>query len=550
MSDFLFSPTPDEEATEFIKSKPVVSREVFGELLPELKPLAFCISGVEAANTVQSIRDRIADLPSGANWEDIKADLVKELHPFLRSEDDPENTRAAERRAELLLRTHGFQAYQQGAYAAMDRQKDVMPYWQYISMEDDHVRPGHAALNGIVLPAEHEFWKTHFPPWDFGCRCQAIAISQEDYDEIAVKDKQRNPDNRQILDEPAQRELTVSRRLVRNGVAYNLTSPAEARKPGAFSWHPGDMKLSVDALKARYDDSTWATFEAWARKAVVPERKLTVWEWLNHQTILPATAPVRLPEANPPSFAEMKPKLEAVVVKHGGRVEKLKRTMEEALQKSLLSGGPISKKAEKAAVVLHHAIARRQDAVMKVLALPESERAQIVLKYKGHPGSEMVLEHRRGADFLQSLTSSKVLSGPAVDVRLVADRAHADPYGTYINGRRMRAGVVAHELCHIIEARNPAALKASVEFLDARTSGEYATWMGPGYKYSEVAKDDHWVQRGGVKYTGKIYTHQGRRYATEILSTGIERLYADAAQFFEKDPDFVRHVVDTLRGVV
>jgi len=288
MADFLFGPTPHKEAMEFIKDKPAVSREVFGHLLPELKPLAFAITGVEAANTLQSIRDRIADLPAGANWEDVKADLVNELHPFLRSEDDPENTLAAERRAELLLRTHGFQAYQQGAYAVMEQQTDVLPYWQYVSMEDDRVRPEHAALNGIVLPADHEFWRTHFPPWGFGCRCQAIPISQADHDEIAAKDKQRNPDNRLILDEHAQRELTTSRRLVRNGVPYNLTSPAEEHKPGAYAWHPGELRLSVDALRARYDATTFGMFEAWARShAIERESKTTVWGWLNGAEILP-----------------------------------------------------------------------------------------------------------------------------------------------------------------------------------------------------------------------------------------------------------------------
>ena len=114
-ADLLFKPTPHKEAAAFIASKPVVSREVFDGLLPELRARAFVISGVETANVVQQIRDRIADLPQGANWDDVKRDLVEDLHPFLRSDDDPENTIAAERRAELLIRMHGFQAYQASA---------------------------------------------------------------------------------------------------------------------------------------------------------------------------------------------------------------------------------------------------------------------------------------------------------------------------------------------------------------------------------------------------------------------------------------------------
>ena len=36
---------------------------------------------------------------------------------------------------------------------------------------DDRTRPKHAALNGVTLPADHEFWNTHFCPDDWNCRC-------------------------------------------------------------------------------------------------------------------------------------------------------------------------------------------------------------------------------------------------------------------------------------------------------------------------------------------------------------------------------------------
>ena len=294
MPDFLFGPTPHDEAIAFLKDKPVVSRQVFNKLLPELKARAFVITGVAAADVVQSVRDRIADLPAGVPWDKIKKDLVNDLHPFLADDSDPDNRIAAERRAELLLRTHGFQAYQAAAYDVQERQKDVFPYRQYHSMGDDHVRPTHKALDGVVLPVDHEFWKTHFPPWEWGCRCQVISLSQDDHDDIAKADKKRNPDNRCILDDHALRELTTTRRLVRNGVTFNMTSPAEENKPGAFQWHPGDLHLSVDELKSRYDATTWAGFETWAKAhSLSQETKTTVWEWLNGAPVEAGTpAPV------------------------------------------------------------------------------------------------------------------------------------------------------------------------------------------------------------------------------------------------------------------
>jgi SPP1 gp7 family putative phage head morphogenesis protein len=222
--DFLFGPTPHDEAIDFIKSKPAVSRDVFNGLLPELKARAFTITGVEGANVLQRVRDRIADLPAGHDWDDIKKDIVGDISPFIVDPDaSPEHRdgqiNAANRRAELLLRTHGFQAYQAASYDVMDRQRDVMPFWQYLTMEDDRVRPEHAALDQIVLPASSPFWQGHYPPWDYGCRCQVVAISQEDRDDLAEQDKKNAPDCRLVLEGPQLQHLEHGT-LVRSFVTH------------------------------------------------------------------------------------------------------------------------------------------------------------------------------------------------------------------------------------------------------------------------------------------------------------------------------------------
>jgi SPP1 gp7 family putative phage head morphogenesis protein len=294
MPDFLFGPTPHTEAVEFLKDKPAVSREVFDQLLPELKARAFTVTGIEDMTVTQAIRDRLAELPQGRPWDEVKKDLVKDLHPWLDGDDDEENengTLRSEARAELLLRTHGFQAYQASAYNVMDRQRDVFPYWQYHSMEDDRVRPTHAALDGIVLPADHEFWQTHFPPWEWNCRCQVIPISQDDFEDIEKSDEKKAPDHRDILDEPAARELSSTRRLVRNGVAYNVSSPAEKGKEGAFTWDPKNLRIPLDKLRDQYlakgntGAQTFQEFEQYARNQKITEH-VTLWEWLSGHSVV------------------------------------------------------------------------------------------------------------------------------------------------------------------------------------------------------------------------------------------------------------------------
>jgi uncharacterized protein with gpF-like domain len=49
---------------------------------------------------------------------------------------------------------------------------------------DDRTRPTHAALNGLILPANHSFWTDHYPPIGFNCRCSVTALDSipEGYD--------------------------------------------------------------------------------------------------------------------------------------------------------------------------------------------------------------------------------------------------------------------------------------------------------------------------------------------------------------------------------
>lgn len=42
---------------------------------------------------------------------------------------------------------------------------------EYIVVNDDRLRPEHAELAGVVLPVNHPFWDTYYPPNGWNCRC-------------------------------------------------------------------------------------------------------------------------------------------------------------------------------------------------------------------------------------------------------------------------------------------------------------------------------------------------------------------------------------------
>lgn len=82
---------------------------------------------------------------------------------------------------EAIFRTQTQIAYNAGAWNANQDPaiREILWGYQYSAIGDARTRPSHAALDGMILPVDHELWQTHFPPNGWACRCQAIEIFRE-----------------------------------------------------------------------------------------------------------------------------------------------------------------------------------------------------------------------------------------------------------------------------------------------------------------------------------------------------------------------------------
>jgi SPP1 gp7 family putative phage head morphogenesis protein len=299
-----------EEAARIIAGRPVVEREVFRKMIPEIRARTFMITGLEDLKVGQAIRDAIAEIPRGSDWEKIKKQVVEQLTspggvPWL-------DEKAAKTRAEILMRHHGFQAYAAAHHEQMADQVEGFPYWQYLTMGDELVRDSHAKLHGLILPANHPFWKDHYPPWDWGCRCQVVPISEEEYGRTVkagrvagvmaltgiIAQDYHKKSRGWVLPEAAQKRLATSGRLDEGtGATVDVASPRmralrDAKAGGqsaaraAYQWNPGDLRMSVSELHARYfkegQESVFSRFYEAMQEATFRDskgRKRSVWEW-------------------------------------------------------------------------------------------------------------------------------------------------------------------------------------------------------------------------------------------------------------------------------
>ena len=87
-------------------------------------------------------------------------------------------------RLRTIFDTNLRMAYARGHWERIERLAEVRPYLRYVAVLDARTRPEHMAWHGTVLPWDHPFWKTHYPPCGWYCRCTVIQLSAGDVEEF------------------------------------------------------------------------------------------------------------------------------------------------------------------------------------------------------------------------------------------------------------------------------------------------------------------------------------------------------------------------------
>lgn len=164
---------PPEKAIEHFRKKRVVKSKEFNDLRDEARQSAFTVGGVYRDDVLTAFKEEIAvALENGTPQREV----IKRFRSIL---DGAGHRQLGAFHLETIFRTNMQQAYGVGRRRGMEEVSDILPLWQYSAVMDDRTRPAHAALHGMILPATHEFWNDHYPPWGFNCRCVVTARASE-----------------------------------------------------------------------------------------------------------------------------------------------------------------------------------------------------------------------------------------------------------------------------------------------------------------------------------------------------------------------------------
>ena len=170
-----------QEAVDYAASRNIVLPDVYyGKLAGVQRSQAVSIAGLASLDQIKAIIDLVRGvLDSGGTFADFQKKVkAGELAVTL-----------SKARLDNIFRTNLQAAYARGRYEQQNRVSFARPYWMYDAINDSRVRHSHAAMDGTILHHSHPWWKTHYPPNGYRCRCRMIGVTQREYDQGEVLDR-------------------------------------------------------------------------------------------------------------------------------------------------------------------------------------------------------------------------------------------------------------------------------------------------------------------------------------------------------------------------
>jgi Phage Mu protein F like protein len=197
--------TPFVEQLDFFLKKLALPSERWDDIQKSAHDRAFIVAGAAKADLLNDLQaaigKRIADGKGLEAFRTEFADIVKK-HGWMGWTG--EGTKAGEAwRTRIIYSTNMSTSYAAGRWQQLNGPAllKLRPYWQYKHSDSvAHPRPHHKAWNGITLPYDHPFWKTHFAPNGWLCHCRIIAVDEATYLRALADGKGVPPEGWDTLD--------------------------------------------------------------------------------------------------------------------------------------------------------------------------------------------------------------------------------------------------------------------------------------------------------------------------------------------------------------
>lgn len=142
-------------------------------------------------------------------------------------------------RLRTIFDTNVRTAYAAARFRQQKDNADSRPYWMYSSRRDGRVRPSHRALDGRIFRHDDPFWRSHYPPNGWNCRCRVRPMTAQQ-----VKGRKIESSDGQLTQVQQRAGVTQTGEVIeRPGTAYRFRDATGKKHvllpdPG-WSYNPG-----------------------------------------------------------------------------------------------------------------------------------------------------------------------------------------------------------------------------------------------------------------------------------------------------------------------
>lgn len=271
-------PLPPEEAVRLFAAKYDLRGFDWRDVWEREHAAAFTVAKAMRLDVLRDIREAVAAaIDEGAT----PAQFRERLEPALREKGwwgrqrmvDP--LTGEERivqlgspgRLRVILDTNLRTSYAAGRWERIERVAAARPYLRYVAVLDERTRPEHAAWHDTVLPVDDPWWRTHYPPNGWNCRCMVQQLSDADLARRGLTPSPapaqrtrewRNPRTGQVIRVPEG---------IDPGFGYNA-GRAAAEAPGRILAQKLDEAPAALAAAGAADVVASAAFERFVRRPV------------------------------------------------------------------------------------------------------------------------------------------------------------------------------------------------------------------------------------------------------------------------------------------
>jgi hypothetical protein len=262
------------------------------QLPAQIRARSFFSARVAEAHILEKFRQVSDDYSAGKIGRDEARAI---LRVFARENGKDDGTSslknlASTARLQLILDQNRSMAKAAGDYARMYKTANlkVFPYVRYVaSVGSKNPRDSHRKYDGMIFDKRDPWLKTHWPPWDFGCKCQLENVTAAERDEVAKSKPEKiqpmsppeaaetvdtnsgfsfNPEDAFENAADLSRMTPVSRNRImqdaeqavrdgRLGTCGVIVAPPETGNPPADIPHIGEVKQAFDGMKQAARDA-------------------------------------------------------------------------------------------------------------------------------------------------------------------------------------------------------------------------------------------------------------------------------------------------------